>query len=292
MKTKNLFGKALLVALTLSVFTGCGGGDDSSSNTPNANASGGGGTGGDNTLPDIQAPSLVGNAVLWLKADTGVLTDSDGVTTWADQSQSGLTCENGTLAGHDGTVTSGPAISHPSYKARGQGGRPSVTFNGSGGGGTAENSIFCNGNSIASSTGFTVITVTNGTADGSDGWVVSDTNYAFSAGTTPTTLTGTLNGPSSTSVSASTSSALGSNQIVTYEFSLTSNQIFVAGQNSSSSTGSLTSRNTGGDFQIGRRLVGDISEIIIFSSVLSDSDRQTVECYLGTKYGFTVASCN
>lgn len=39
-------------------------------------------------------------------------------------------------------------------------------------------------------------------------------------------------------------------------------------------------------------LTGDLAEIIIFNYALSDGDRVKMECYLGEKYGISVAGCD
>lgn len=36
---------------------------------------------------------------------------------------------------------------------------------------------------------------------------------------------------------------------------------------------------------------GSIAEIVVYPSALSDADRQTIECYLGTRYGIAVTGC-
>ena len=70
-----------------------------------------------------------------------------------------------------------------------------------------------------------------------------------------------------------------------------SSQVWLNG--SGSGTGSFTT-SAGSDLKIGvwgpgsDPFTGDIAEIIAYDSVLSDSDREAVEDYLGTKYGITI----
>ena len=70
-----------------------------------------------------------------------------------------------------------------------------------------------------------------------------------------------------------------------------SSQVWLNG--SGSGTGSFTT-SAGSDLKIGvwgpgsDPFTGDIAEIIAYDSVLSDSDREAVEDYLGDKYGITI----
>lgn len=204
----------------------------------------------------------------------------------------------------------------PTYKASGQGGMPAVTF----GGATDKNEEFnCDNGTTTfnpSTESLTVMFVANGgqsvVSNNPEGGVV--TNGAFNAemniiGGSPG-VGGSIGGSSASFRQTLTTSWSGT-QIGSLEYAVSSgtasislwqNGYGVSGgldpvdlasiftySSASSSTVGVVSPTEG--LAIGGGFAGDIQEIAIFPTALSDSDRSMVECYFSAKYSLNLSSC-
>ena len=264
-----------------------------------------GSSGTNATFPTLTA----GAPAFWLKADaiTGA-SNGASLSAWNDSSSSGYTCTLHNLS--TGDVA-------PTYVASSQGGMPAVSFGGS----TDKNEEFdCNNGTSTfnlSSSSLTVMFVANGAqsvvSNNPEGGLV--TNGAFN--TEMNNISGTPGvGGSIAGSSASYRQTLdpswSGTQVGSLEYAVSSGTasmslwqngygvsggltpvdlatIFAYGSASSSSIGTVSAPSSG--LEIGGGFAGDIQEIVIFPTALSNSDRSAVECYFSTKYALNLSSC-
>jgi hypothetical protein len=212
-------------------------------------------------------PAHIGGLMLWLKADDGITLNGPNVSSWADQSGSG----NNAVQNTGGN--------QPLYVANGLNGEPIVRFNGSSSfmelpSGLLDNYsaltffIVCkpildiNGGifapSYTNSTGLEVLSY-------SGGYLRINGNILNSSLFTDNVFTSS----DFTYNASATSIYKNSAALVTVSGGppLTYNGVYALGQYSG-----------------GYYAEYDVAEIIIYSSSLSDTDRQTVENYLNSKY--------
>ena len=213
-------------------------------------------------------PDSISGLQLWLKADAIVgLSDGDLVATWEDSSSNN----------NDATQSTGGL--KPVYKTNQVNGKAVVRFDNSDDAMATPLSISAVPFTIFAVYRTNDVTVRNARAvAGSNNWLLGPYGgvYLF------------FNG-----ASVNNSTALGYNQT----------KIHVATQATGDAEGFLNGTSTGtnannnapgtiglGAYTHGQPLSGDIMEVIIYDSSLSDADRISVEQYLATKYGVVIPS--
>lgn len=229
-------------------------------------------------------PDTISGLKLWLKADSLGLSDGTAVSSWTDSSGTG------------NTATQATGANQPLYKTSIINGQPVVRFDGNNDFMNTGTTGFPSGNSD-----LTMITVFKATASGG---VV----YAYGANTNSTTPH--ISASSSTQINIST---FGSNDLVTLPVSYLS-QPTIATFKYTSSDGILrgyirSPQVAASDSGIGAQnfsvaggtvgafvggpntfLNGDVAEVIVYNSALSDANRNIVESYLATKYNLANAN--
>lgn len=246
------------------------------------------------TAIDKLANNLPGNMYLWLKADsiTGV-NDGSSINSWKDSSGNNINPSQ--------SNTSNAAL--PVYYSQGwNGNMPSVRFNGNG---SFLEGIFALGSQS------TIFAVFNDT--GSDTVCCSGVFFAKGSnngiGTARNPPTQSMddddlpvnNNVNTIMVDWSGSGQLGAHNVLnrgvvgTAVYSASSSNGYVDGclETSSGVHGGAST-----DFQIGTRnnelyrfFEGDIVEIIVYNTALNDTDRQSVEAYLASKWAIQPKHC-
>lgn len=220
----------------------------------------------------------IANLVLWLDAnDTSTVTVETGVKVWADKSGGGKNFTQDTLN------------SQPAYTATLNGKRV-VSFNGS-------SNQLNNATNIINNANMTMFVVGQ-RSSGSFGGYITSIDSVFSGDVSPAVLINSTNiavrGDSGTLASASggfTGPAVITGVVTNWAPSLFVAGAFVQSQAAGGTPGALNVRTAIGTYRIAAAnfLNGYIAEIICYTRVLSTSERQTVERYLGRKWGLTVA---
>ncbi len=215
-------------------------------------------------------PTDITGLKLWLKADSLVLNDGDSVSTWTDSSGSG-------------TNVTGVTTTRPLYKTGIINGLPSVLFDGT--------DDFLNSASglaaLNSNSQFIVIQPTLDTASQKTySCMAHYGGKSFMCAKVSTNVWGTFAGAGDVGTTALTS---GSNYLVectTPNATLYQRGVGVGGSGTSVAgpVGS-TSVGIGKDLvTAGREYAGHIAEVIVYNTVLSNTDRIRVENYLINKY--------
>lgn len=228
---------------------------------------------------------------LWFKADALVLNDGDAVTTWADSSGNGY------------DLSQSVAGEKPTYKTGILNGRPVVRFDG----GDHLNRdttalplrthslfiVFREASAVTSAGVFVMKPATGNDYDRNDGIALdtyNNTGYLTVSAGTPTQYT--------TYVGSTGASPWG---VYTHVLQSTTGVLYYNGSaGTPDSTFSTLDVNSAGGFLVGARYIGgaisgsnilngDVAEIILYNTNLATDARQTVERYLGAKYGITVA---
>lgn len=231
-------------------------------------------------------PSQITGLALWLKADaiTG-LSDGDAITAWTDSSDNG------------NNATQGTAGVQPTYSTGIVNGKPVARFDG------GDRLINTAASITADHTAFVVGCVTGGSGYqrmlhfGASGPATSGGDFRL--------FFGAINGNFATFWGTATGAAWNDTAANTPTQSVTNFSILTAkrdgavgtpykngtAQNAKNSIGTRTS--TG--YAVGASaaesiqwLIGDIAEVIIYDSALSDANRQAVEAYLSAKYGIAL----
>jgi hypothetical protein len=232
--------------------------------------------------PAAFSPSDLPNLVLWLNASTLALNDNDTVATWNDSS------------GLGNNASQSNSAKRPIYKASsGPGGKPSVQFDGT-------NYCMAGNTSITGTTltAFAVLTMSNTT---------SDYGRALSLGATGnpdynSALYCVAIGRNDlfARLYAFRNNSNGSQANVSYDTGYVFDTIFDGVNNTSYLNGTaqasaasagtfgIANYGLGGDVNGTTFWAGYISEIVVYSSALSNTDRAKVEQYLGTKYGISI----
>lgn len=220
---------------------------------------------------------------MWLKADAGVTKDgSNYVSSWADQS------------GYANDGTQGTSASQPLWVSNVVNGKPVLRFDGS-------NDFLTTGtNSSLVSSDFTyfVVSAFNSTS-GSPALLSRDegggaTNkwiYWYNSGGMQLHIQPGNQLLSSTAFSRTN----GQVNLLALKKSGTTYQHYRNASANGSAVATLAIPSINSDFRIGQAennfyLNGDIAEVIAYDHALSDSDRNKVEGYLNTKYGFGFGS--
>lgn len=199
---------------------------------------------------------------LWLKADSLSLSDGDPIASWTDSSGLGNHAMQATEA------------KKPTYKVNIVNGKPVVRLDG------VDDCVQATLTVAQPDTMFLVVK-----GDGTD-------NKHFIDAQTTRQLIGVSGGVQVTYAGTLLSGTGNPTtfQILAALFNGASSQLWRNGT-------SIASGNAGAssivDPSVGgygaATMGGDIAEVLIYSSLLSDSDRRAVEAYLGSKYGITVA---
>lgn len=228
---------------------------------------------------------------LWFKADALVLNDGDAVTTWADSSGNGY------------DLSQSVAGEKPTYKTGILNGKPVVRFDG--GDVLYRNStalslrahsmfvVFRENTQVTSAGVFTLMSATND-YDSLDGFDYETSNNSSWFGA----IGSTSGSPYSALVSGSGAAPWG---VYSHVMATTTGTVYKDGSaGGTDSTFNQLDVNSFGGFIMGGhwigsaiyatlRLNGDVAELLWYNSNLAAGDRQTVERYLGAKYGITVA---
>jgi hypothetical protein len=212
-------------------------------------------------------PTDIAGLQLWLKADSLSLNDADPVTTWADQSG------NGRDAGQ------AVAANKPIYKVNIVNGKPVVRFDG-------VNDVMTTAASFGVRTIFYAVTYTSGVIWGSS---LDLTYFGVNVATHYLYM-----GPGGGGVTT-VGDEPGAWHIWTGKYSSGAGQGIIRLDGTQAGTGTHEADTATGTTFIGNReladlpLAGDLAELIGYSGYLSDANCLSVERYLGTKYGITVA---
>lgn len=238
----------------------------------------------DLTADTVGVPSSIGGLSVWHRGD-GITGQSDGsaLTAWPDSSGNGF-------------VTDQPISGHiPTYKTGIVAGRPVVRFDA-----TAATAV--RSSAPTSQPAQTLFAVLKPTAIlGADQYIRTPDNAALRLSITATTGLVQLVRPGvaiiGTGVTAVSTSAF-SVLCTTYADAATY-AFYYNGTADGSGTHAVTLAASGVTAAIGAGGIfggnpfgGDIAELIVYSAVLSATDRNAVTAYLGTKYGITVATAN
>jgi hypothetical protein len=218
---------------------------------------------------------------LWLKADTGVTANAGAaISTWADQSSNGNNASQGTGSNQPTLVTSDSTLPNS---------RPVVRFNGSQG--LNVNPAVLSG---ANSAEFFVVTkVTTKTPSmarrlwnfgrstgtiypNTDGTISSEETASFdlrNLGTPPQDLT------TYHLYNVSSQNGYWANRFNGLLWCETTNNQFVAASAPTLGVGNFNNNP----------FDGDIAEVIVYNTVLTQAQRSTVSAYLGSKYNLSIA---
>ncbi len=235
------------------------------------------------------SPSDLAGLKIWLKADAIVgLSDGDPVTTWSDSSGNG----------YDATQSSSGL--KPLYKTSVVNGKPVVRFDG------ADDFLVTGGQSYAIQTIFVVYETSSiayrgvfatrassviggiGNSDGNYGFAVSNSGGGITSTDAGATDSGAHSGVWVDGVVGSHSDF--DTYLVTAGVPVSAGNWHVVGCTRTSQSASGAKFFAIGDDPgvSSRELAGDLAEIIVYDSALSTGNRQSVEDYLGTKYGITI----
>ncbi len=224
------------------------------------------------------------NLKLWLKADAGTNTTTDGaaVSNWADQS------------GNGNNATQSTTANQPTYVASALNGKPAIHFNG----GEDLNLPTASTLGILNSDYEMFIVARTNSSSASPNFLISSANIeqfemhlngAAGARFIPT---------SATYIDEGSAGQYADNNphIFNAQASSTEGLIRVDGVNGSDTLTNVQSSSDGA-LALGVRisgpgyyLTGDIAEVIIYNKVLTTSDRILVESYLASKYGISYSN--
>jgi hypothetical protein len=232
---------------------------------------------------------------LWLKADSLDLADGAAVTSWED------------VSGNNKDFTQGTVSSQPDFVASDSdyNNKPLIHFDGD----DALSTPFSADLNPNNFTVFVVSTVDSDdgnyhgiidTTNGNTGWLL----YARMSGSTNYWQWRTGTGSGQTIISAGNDTVVPNTpSIVTLKMAgsdgagggTTTQTLYVNGASAATSSAVFTKKTATsatpilgdvGSFE----LTGQMAEVIIYSSALSDTDRQSVEGYLASKYGISASS--
>jgi hypothetical protein len=226
-----------------------------------------------------QTPDQIAGLKLWLKADSLALSDGDPVGTWTDSS------------GTSNDATQATAGFKPLYKTGIINGKPVVRFDG------VDDYLAFPVGPTTSSTAFVVAKLN--AAPGSQPQyapfiIFGDSTGGVSGSRICARLAGTNWGSFAFSSEVSSGEDLTNNVPALLEITTTSGSTILYRQGTQKATATDHAAGPGtsqlnwicGEIGATRWLSADIAEIIIYDSVLSTSDRQSIENYLLVKYGF------
>ena len=224
-------------------------------------------------------PKAIANLALWLDAnDTSTVIIETGVKSWADKSGNGKTFTQDTLN------------SQPSYAAT-LNGKKVISFNGSSNQlnnstniiNAANVTVFLVGQRNSGTFGGYITSMDSaGSGDLSPAIIIQSTNVAV-RGDNGTLATGSAGGFAGPSVITGV--------VTNWAPSIYVGGALVQSQAAGGTPGPLNTKTAIGTYRIaaGNFLNGYIAEIICYTRVLTSTERQTVERYLGKKWGLTVS---
>ena len=219
-------------------------------------------------LATVFLPSSINGLVLWLKADSLALADGDAVTTWTDSSGLG---NNATQAVVD---------NKPLYKVNIINGKPVVRFGGVDDFLSVPNIDF---------TDVTVFGVTtNVTNNRNLNPILGNTTWGSFQPCSDIPTYGALIYSTGEGITKT------GNNYITPTILVGSNVNFWANGVNQINNGTLSAFHisyvgySGNSIDINYFFIGDIAEIIVYSSALSDANRIKVEDYLSARWGITV----
>lgn len=220
----------------------------------------------------------IANLVLWLDGnDTSTVTVETGVKVWADKSGGGKNFTQDTLN------------SQPAYTATLNGKRV-VSFNGS-------SNQLNNATNIINNANMTMFVVGQ-RSSGTFGGYITSMDSAASGDLSPALLINSTNlalrGDNGTLASASggfTGPSVITGVVTNWAPALYIGGSLIQSQAAGGTAGALNTKTAIGTYRIAAAnfLNGYIGEIICYTRVLSTTERQTVERYLGKKWGLAVA---
>lgn len=243
------------------------------------------------TVPD--APGGVSGLVLWLKSDLGVTSGGDGteVTLWADQSGAGSDFASGVFTAETGPIFNASDANFNS--------NPSFSF-------TDNYLAVDNYAQFPSGSDLTYISVQRADASATAGTgsligygadefriremdaltiEIDNTAMDFGADADIRSATTVLSFQFTEGNGGTDSGSLfidrtgdGQNPITVTEPDLANNLDFIIGQDS----------DNDGTIEAGDEYIGELGEILMYGSLLSDADLEKVESYVAIKYGITL----
>jgi hypothetical protein len=238
------------------------------------------------TLNSVTASDLpaLANLKLWLKADTGVTQTAGAVSAWNDQS------------GNLNHALQSEADLQPQLVANELNGKPVLRFDGL-------NDVLSAGNSPSLAITGDISSFFVVRFDDFDGyrtvWAKTESNvpratdfYAIQGSGLPQLFRG--GAAANQNVQGQIPLPAGEFAIVGFDMKGTDVYLFQNGWLNGHGTISVAMQDTGKPVLIGQRddgvtkLKGDVAEIVIYNSSLSDADRAKVINYLGTKYAIAV----
>ncbi len=246
---------------------------------------------GSKSCPDAAAPSQIAGLKIWLAADAidGV-SDGDSVSVWRDLSGSGSSAYPYAYS------------KRPIYKTNIVNSRPVVRFNG------VNQSMMGKGFNLNAVTGFLVVTARNqardwdrligfGPAAGSDFNTANGISVIQAATDGDFVLYRDIG--ADIMVIPSTFAAAGTFQIITFSFGAGTAQMWQNGNSAGTDTYSVESSASAEAYVLAEDTVSgvpggaensqnDYAEVIFYDSKLIDADRNTIECYLSTKYNIAL----
>lgn len=212
---------------------------------------------------------ITANLALWLRADVGTNTTTNGaaISSWSDQSATGNNYSQGT------------GSSQPVYNSNSINFNPALTFDGADDLGGSDNTY---------NDGIAFVTI-NGQDNGSNSILLDNDSYSLRY--EQFNNTGSL-GYTRYGISDNTSSIttpFGSPSIISFEKASASSSYSIQElSNGVRTTNSLSVGSTTAPIptrDLGELVLGDIPEVIVFSSVLGSTDEAKVKTYLALKYG-------
>ncbi|MEL6929129.1 MAG: Calx-beta domain-containing protein, partial [Cyanobacteria bacterium J06600_6] len=229
----------------------------------------------DDSISSFNPGGIYQNLQLWVKPDAAVANDEQKVTKWYDNSQQGLDLAQ-TTADSQPTLAAN-ALNHNSV-LRFDGDDLLATVNTLPADFVSNSSVFVVTKSASNRNNFLFTLNDTGSGRFLAHMPWSNRIY-FDAGNTST---GRISIPYPES---------NANQFNTWHFSSdqdSGQSIFRNGLSVANDQNTSTPKTSDRYFQIGRQFQGDIAEVIVFNEALEQSDRQKVDSYLATKYGFTL----
>jgi len=227
-------------------------------------------------------PSDITGLQLWLRSDAGVTTSSGAVTDWADQS------------GNSNDASQSTSASRPALNTTGQNGYPYLTFDGS------DDYMLISSVLGLTDYPFTIFAVFNqddSTTSEESVCGLNDNSATNEYHTLAADASGDLLRSASNSGTEYSSTKAYDPEDFTVAVanfdSATSRTVYHQDGSGTTDTNSVAFSGNLDEFLIGRLqqsgstqdFTGDIYEILVYNSILSDNDRQKVLHYLNKKYG-------
>jgi hypothetical protein len=224
-------------------------------------------------LPATPVPTDVAGLKAWHKADAITANDNDALSAWTDSS------------GNGNNLAQGTGINQPIYKTSIMNGKPVVRFDGS-------NDNLASTFGTGQSSPYTVFVVSQFSASGTSQKMIFDGVSDASAAIFRSVSNDAWYVNNGSQIGPATG-ASDVKHVYTAVFNGSSSSLSIDG--GTPATGTLGTPSLAG-ITVGCRGNGtecadaDIPEVIVYSGALSASDIDTVETYLGDKYGITVAN--